>query len=115
MGTRTKSPALEKASRTGHPKFRILTQSGRTGVVLECGAEKILWNAKGRATHPKLTPEELAMMNEPKAAGNEVEQLPRITGKKTADFLVNGVRTDLKTVTGSSPTTIKSAIEAAAK
>jgi hypothetical protein len=36
----------------GHPKFGILTQGGRTGVVLDCGAETILWNAKGRPTRP---------------------------------------------------------------
>jgi hypothetical protein len=52
MTSRTKSPALEKPSRTGHPKFRILTQSGRTGVVLERGAETIPGIAKGRATRP---------------------------------------------------------------
>jgi hypothetical protein len=47
-----KSPALEKASRTGHPKFKLLTQSGRTGVVLDRGPETTLWNPKGRATRP---------------------------------------------------------------
>src|ERR1700730_9082126 len=52
IANRTKSPALEKASRTGHPKFRILTPSGRTGVVLRCVAETISWNGKGRATRP---------------------------------------------------------------
>src|ERR1700674_3417842 len=34
----------------GHPNFRILTPSGRMGIVLERGAETGLWNAKGRAT-----------------------------------------------------------------
>jgi hypothetical protein len=45
-----KTPALEKASRTGHPKFKILTQNGRMGVVFDGRAEMILWKAKGRAT-----------------------------------------------------------------
>jgi hypothetical protein len=34
----------------------ILTQSGRTGVVLDCGTETIGWNADGRATRPKPVP-----------------------------------------------------------
>ena len=47
MESRIKGPALESASRTGHSKVRILTPSGRTGVVLERGAEIILWNPNG--------------------------------------------------------------------
>lgn len=37
-------------------------------------------------------------------AGNDVEIIPRsnIPGNKTPDFLVNGVKTDLKTLTGKS-------------
>jgi hypothetical protein len=35
MAVGPKSPALEGASRTGHPKFRILTASRRAGVVLK--------------------------------------------------------------------------------
>jgi hypothetical protein len=40
----------------GHPKFRILTQSGRTGVVLDGGLEMIVWDVKGRPTrqHPTI-------------------------------------------------------------
>jgi hypothetical protein len=47
VANQNKRPALEKASRTGHPNFRILTQSGRMGVVLELRAEIVLGNAKG--------------------------------------------------------------------
>ena len=43
-----------------------------------------------------------------------MEQLPRTAGK-SADFLVNGVKTELKTLTGSGPTTIKNAVQEAAK
>jgi hypothetical protein len=52
--SQTKSPALEKASRTGHPKFKILTRSGRIGIVLDRVEETILWNVEGRATRPLL-------------------------------------------------------------
>lgn len=47
-----KNPALEKTSRTGHPKFTILTWNGRMGVVLDLGFEATLWNAKGPVTRP---------------------------------------------------------------
>jgi hypothetical protein len=47
---RTQSPALEKASRTGHPKFTTLIQSGCTGVEQDPVVKKILRNAEGRAT-----------------------------------------------------------------
>ena len=47
--TKSKAPPL-KSVKDGAPKFRILTQSGRTGVVLERGVGTILWNVKGRAT-----------------------------------------------------------------
>jgi hypothetical protein len=57
-------PSPRRASRTGHHRFRTLTQSGRTGVVLERGARTILWGAEGRATrlpfprpNPKRLPE----------------------------------------------------------
>jgi hypothetical protein len=49
---RTQSPALEKASRTGHPKFTILIQSGRTGVVQDPAVKTIPRNAEGWATRP---------------------------------------------------------------
>ena len=45
-----------------------------------------------------------------------VQKLHQVrTAGKSADFLVDGVKTELKTLTGSGPTTIKSAIETAAK
>src|SRR5580700_1748800 len=42
---RTQSPALEKASRTGRPKFTILIQSGRTEVVQDPAVKTSLRNA----------------------------------------------------------------------
>jgi hypothetical protein len=40
-------------------------------------------------------------------------RIPRGPGK-TPDFIVDGVKTELKTVTGTAPTSVKNAIEAAA-
>ena len=51
MANRTKNPALEKASRTGHPKFTMLTRSGHTAVVCDHGARAILRIGE-RAGHP---------------------------------------------------------------
>jgi hypothetical protein len=49
---RTQSPALEKALRTGRPKFTILIQSEPTGVVQDSVVKTILRNVEGRATRP---------------------------------------------------------------
>ena len=62
----------------------------------------------------KPTPAEAAMIEELRQAGNVVEQLPRTAGK-SADLLVNGVKTELKTLVGEGPSTLKTAIETAAK
>jgi RHS repeat-associated protein len=63
----------------------------------------------------KPTPAEQAMMQELREMGETVEQLPRIEGKKSADFLLNGVKTELKTLEGEGPNTVKNAIETAAE
>jgi RHS repeat-associated protein len=62
----------------------------------------------------KPTPAEAAMIEELRQAGNVVEQLPRTAGK-SADLLVNGVKTELKTLVGEGPNTLKNAVETAAK
>ncbi len=51
-----------------------------------------------------LTAAEKTMVNDLLNAGNDVEVIPRsnIPGQKTPDFLVNGVKTELKTLTGTS-------------
>ena len=51
-----------------------------------------------------LTAAEKTMVNDLLNAGNNVEIIPRsnILGQKTPDFLVNGVKTELKTLTGTS-------------
>ena len=54
------------------------------------------------------------MKKELEVAGKAVEQIPRSTSP-TADFLVNGVETELKTLTQAGPNTLKNAIEAAAR
>jgi RHS repeat-associated protein len=63
----------------------------------------------------KLTPREASMMKELREAGYEVEQLPQVPGQSNADFLVNGVKTELKTLEGEGPTTLKNAIQRGAK
>ncbi len=47
-----------------------------------------------------LTAAEKTMVNDLLTAGNDVEIIPRsnISGQKTSDFLVNGVKTELKTI-----------------
>jgi hypothetical protein len=52
------------------------------------------------------------ILKELEAAGNVVQVIPRATGK-TADFLVNGVKTELKTLTQAGTNTLKNAIEKA--
>ena len=51
-----------------------------------------------------LTSAERTMVNDLLNAGNNVEIIPRsnIPGNKTPDFLVNGIKTELKTLTGTS-------------
>lgn len=51
-----------------------------------------------------LTAAKKTMVNDLLNAGNDVEIIPRsnISGQKTPDFLVNGVKTELKTLTGTS-------------
>jgi RHS repeat-associated protein len=65
-------------------------------------------------TAVKSTPAEAAMKQELEAAGNVVKRVPR-RGYPTPDFLVNGVRTELKTLTKAGPNTLKNAIEKAAR
>src|SRR6266403_2173036 len=52
--TKSKAPP-SKSVKDGAPKFTILTRSGRTGVVLERGADSTLRNAEGRATRRLLS------------------------------------------------------------
>jgi hypothetical protein len=47
-------------------------------------------------------------------AGKNVEVVPRGAGK-TPDFRINGVETELKTLTAAGPTSVKNAIQKAAK
>ena len=63
----------------------------------------------------KMTAAEASMKSELEAAGSTVERIPRVSGQKTADFFVDGVKTELKTVTGNSPTSVKNAIQKAAE
>jgi RHS repeat-associated protein len=60
-----------------------------------------------------LTQAERSMVQELLAQGKNVQIIPRATGK-TADFLINGLKTELKTPTGTGANTLKNAIEAAA-
>lgn len=62
----------------------------------------------------KLKPAEQAILEELIAAGKTVEVIPTAEGR-TADFLVNGVPTELKTLTAAGPTTLKNAVQNAAK
>ena len=62
----------------------------------------------------KPNPAEAAMIQELRQAGLDVQQLPRTAGK-SADLLVNGIKTELKTLTGEGPNTLKNAIETAAE
>jgi hypothetical protein len=54
--SKSRTPAL-KSRKDGGPKFSILAQSGRTGVVLARGSGTVLWNAKERATRRHSIPE----------------------------------------------------------
>jgi hypothetical protein len=64
----------------------------------------------------KLNPGERAWMQALRALGKDVKQLPVGPGK-SADFLVDGVKTEIKILEPGEggPTTIKNAIEKAAK
>jgi RHS repeat-associated protein len=61
-----------------------------------------------------LTQAERSMVQELLAQGKSVQIIPRATGK-TADFLINGVNTELKTLTAAGPNTLKNAVETASK
>jgi hypothetical protein len=61
-----------------------------------------------------LTPAEKKIFEELVAAGHEVQIIPRASGK-TADFLVDGVATELKTLTSAGANTLKNAVQDAAK
>ena len=61
-----------------------------------------------------LLPQEMAMARELIQQGHKVEAIPRAIGK-TADFVIDGVVTELKTLTGVGPNTLKNAIQTAAK
>jgi RHS repeat-associated protein len=62
-----------------------------------------------------LLPEEQEIAEELIAAGKTVIPIARSAEEKTADFLVNGISTELKTITQLGPNTVKNAIETAAK
>ena len=49
-----------------------------------------------------LTPDERKMVDDLLNAGNDVEIIPRDPNKKTPDYFVNGVKTELKTLNGTS-------------
>ena len=61
-----------------------------------------------------LTEAERDFANELLSQGKNVDIVPRGAGK-TADFLVDGVSTELKTLTTAGPNTVKNAIESAAQ
>jgi len=61
-----------------------------------------------------LTPGEKKIVDEMLQEGRDVEIVPRGT-ERTPDFLVDGVPTELKTLTQAGPTTLKNAIQTAAK
>jgi len=61
-----------------------------------------------------LTQGERSMVQELLAAGKNVQIIPRATGK-TADFVIDGAVTELKTLTVAGPNTLKNAVEAASK
>jgi RHS repeat-associated protein len=62
----------------------------------------------------ELSSAEKQVFDELRAEGNEVTVIPRGSGP-TADFLVNGVETELKTLTSAGTNTLKNAIQDAAK
>jgi RHS repeat-associated protein len=62
-----------------------------------------------------LTEDELTVFNELKGMGFDIQPIENVQGAKTADFLVNGVRTELKTLQTAGPNTLKNAIESGAK
>jgi hypothetical protein len=53
--------------------------------------------------------------DELRAAGKTVDHLPRVAGEKSADLLVDGIKTEVKTLEQMGPNTMKNAIETAAK
>ncbi len=61
-----------------------------------------------------LTPAERKIFQELEAAGNFVETVPR-ADVPTPDFLVNGIPTELKTLTSAGANTLKNAIEKATR
>ena len=54
-GGRTETPALEGASRTGHPKCKMITQSEDAGVVFDCAAETNSVDRESPGHPPKKT------------------------------------------------------------
>jgi len=61
-----------------------------------------------------LTQAERSMVQELLAQGKTVQIIPRATGK-TADFIINGAVTELKTLQAAGPNTLKNAIESASQ
>ena len=62
-----------------------------------------------------LTPEAQAWAEEMIAEGHQVVALPTNSVTKVADFVVDGITTEYKGLTGSGPLTVKNAIETAAE
>ncbi len=62
-----------------------------------------------------LTSDERKMVDELLNAGYNVEIIPRDPNKKTPDFLINGVKTELKTLNGTSLNTPVTRIQEAFK
>jgi Contact-dependent growth inhibition CdiA C-terminal domain len=63
----------------------------------------------------KLNPFEKQMFDELRAEGKSVEIVPTEPGSKTPDFIVDGVKTELKNLTEMGPDTMKNALERAVK
>ena len=108
----------------GHNWAQLISDTGRSAVsflepaasaVAECitpGGNCSRTNLLAAAVG--LTPTEKKVFEELIAAGHEVQIIPRASGK-TADFLVDGVATELKTLTSAGANTLKNAVQDAAK
>ena len=62
-----------------------------------------------------LTPQSQEFAEEMIAAGHKVVALPTNSVTKMADFVIDGIVTEYKGLTGAGPTTVKNAIEKAAQ
>ena len=83
------------------------------GAMLGIGAQTTATTVSATIDLSGLTPAERQIFAELTAQGDTVTPIARGVGK-TADFLVNGVKTELKTLNSAGPNTLKNAIQSAA-